>query len=290
MKLVSVEVENFRKFRRPHRIDAFGPRLNLLCGPNEFGKSTLLAALSAALFLRYGSKTAAIRALQTNGSETAPRVAVGFTVAGETWHLEKRFIQRPFARLTAADGRRFDDDAAETRLRDLLGVEAGGKPDLGMWNALWVTQGSSFGQAPVDTGSARTTIARCLEAELGGIAGFGRGDALLRSIESDLAGLRDRHGKPVGARRVLNTELSAQGDAIAELRARRDRLADDVAGLIEQESQYRTLRAEIEAGGEHAEILGLREDLARARLHQAELAAALACGGESPTRRRRRGR
>ena len=54
--ITDLVVENFRKFDRPQRLTGLGPGLNLLAAPNEAGKSTLKAALDAALFQRLGLK------------------------------------------------------------------------------------------------------------------------------------------------------------------------------------------------------------------------------------------
>ena len=60
MKLRSLAVNQFRKFTEPTRLDDIGDGLNLVIGPNEMGKSTLLAALRAVLFERHSSKARAI--------------------------------------------------------------------------------------------------------------------------------------------------------------------------------------------------------------------------------------
>ncbi len=275
MRLTAIELENVRRFRGRFVIETFGPRLNVLCGPNEFGKSTLLAALSAAFFQKHGSRSRTIMALQTAGSETAPRVAVTFRIGDMDWRLEKQFLAKASASLADANGRRFEGDAAETRLRELLGVDAGGKPEhLGLWDALWVTQGASFSQAAIEAGLARTTIAECLEAELGGVAGFGRGDTLLRQVENALSSLRDRFGKPAGERKQLGVELAKLEIRIADLTARRDALGDTIAEWRALEITQDRLRARIDRDAERNEISGLREALAQARTREANRDAA----------------
>ena len=72
MRIVELETENFRKFQGTHRVTGFQPGLNLISGPNEMGKSTLLAALKAALFERHRSKAEAIKTYQTDGHDLAP--------------------------------------------------------------------------------------------------------------------------------------------------------------------------------------------------------------------------
>jgi len=124
MILQSLEVANFRKFRDRLRIDGFTPGLNIVVEPNETGKSTLLEALRAALFIRHSAKTELVRSYVSIGDEVAPHVTVEFEVRGQRWNLEKQFLKSPYVRLTGAGGRS-ESDAAEDALQDLLGFERG---------------------------------------------------------------------------------------------------------------------------------------------------------------------
>lgn len=54
MIIKSLELENWRVFREPHRFE-FEPGFNLLVGSNEAGKSTLLKALTILFFKGYAS-------------------------------------------------------------------------------------------------------------------------------------------------------------------------------------------------------------------------------------------
>jgi DNA repair exonuclease SbcCD ATPase subunit len=54
MKVRELGIQNFRKFRQPVRLTGFADGLNLVCEPNETGKSTILEALRAVLFERHG--------------------------------------------------------------------------------------------------------------------------------------------------------------------------------------------------------------------------------------------
>ena len=64
MKLRSLAVNQFKKFTVPTQLDGMVDGLNLVVGPNEMGKSTLLDALRAVLFERHASKARAITDLQ----------------------------------------------------------------------------------------------------------------------------------------------------------------------------------------------------------------------------------
>ena len=56
MKLRSLAVNQFKKFTSPTRLEGIEDGLNVVVGPNEMGKSTLLDALRAALFEKYSSR------------------------------------------------------------------------------------------------------------------------------------------------------------------------------------------------------------------------------------------
>ena len=247
MRILSLELENFRKFDRPHRVAGFGPGLNVLAGPNEHGKSTLLAAIGAALFEKHDSKAGPIRSFQTRGHETAPRVAVSFAVGGIEATVEKRFLQRPEARLTFASGIRHEGDAAETRLRDLLGFDRQGqKVDLGLWSALWVPQGLSFDQADLSGERACQTIGACLEAELGTLTGTGRGDAALAAAEASLGALRDMRGRPRGRPRQLAEQVASLDAEIAMLDGRVARVAEEADELARIGGERARVRARLD--------------------------------------------
>ena len=169
MKLRSLAVNQFKKFTVPTQLDGMADGLNLVVGPNEMGKSTLLDALRAVLFERHGSKARAITDLQ-NDRSAAPVVEATFELDDGSYTITKRFIKRPYARLDCPDGRTLEGDAAEAMLRDLLGFsESAGRSaspeSLGMWGVLWVQQGHSFG-APELPGSARVAARR--DSRIGG--------------------------------------------------------------------------------------------------------------------------
>ena len=161
--------------------------------------------------------------------------------------IEKRFLQRPEARLTFATGTRHEGDAAETRLRDLLGFDRQGqKVDLGLWSALWVPQGLTTDQADLSGERACQTIGACLEAELGTLTGTGRGDAVLASVETGLGAIRDLRGRPRGRPRQLAEQLAALETEIATLDARVTLVAEEADELARIGIERARLRARLD--------------------------------------------
>ena len=90
MRLRTIELDQFRKFDRRVRLEGLGDGVNVLCGPNEHGKSTVLAALRAVLFERHNSRTESIRGYQHRRGSTAPAVALEFEHDGTLHRIEKR--------------------------------------------------------------------------------------------------------------------------------------------------------------------------------------------------------
>ena len=176
MKIRALELDQFRCFDRPVRLGGFGDGVNVLCGPNEFGKSTLLEAIRGLLFERHTSRADVVKRMQPRLGAASPRLAMEFELRSGRWRIEKRFWHRePLALLTAPDGARHEGDAAEERLQELLGFAAPGKQGsrsehLGLWGALLVAQRASLDQADMTSDLARATVAGCLETEVGALA------------------------------------------------------------------------------------------------------------------------
>ena len=209
MKLRKLSVNQFKRFTEPTQLGELGDGLNLVVGPNELGKSTLLDALRAVLFERYSSRARPIIALQNDRSGAAPVVELVFDVSGAQYTLTKRFVKSPHARLQCPDGTLLEADAAENRLRNLLGfAEAGSRgatsETLGMWGVLWVQQGQSFGRPDLPD-SALASLSAGLESEVGIVLGGRRG-------QKAAAGHRATAGRP-GNSVEASTAWRVQGRA-----------------------------------------------------------------------------
>ena len=183
MKIIAVELENFRRFRKPVRLNGFQPGMNVVVEPNEAGKSTFLEALYAAIFIRSSAKTELVRSFCPYGDEVGPRVALEFEVGGKNLHVEKRFLKAASAFLVE-DGKRFEGEAAEDRLQDILGFERGNNrgSDVdarGALGLLWVSQASAL-EVQNPNSRVRDDVISVLEGRLAA----SRGDlGLMRSAK-----------------------------------------------------------------------------------------------------------
>ena len=280
MKLCALDLHHFRKFDHPVRVEGFAPGLNLLAGPNETGKSTILAALHAVLFERHRAAGEHIRALQTHGHQTGPFVALEFELDGRRHRIEKRFLRAAQARLHLADGRRLEGDAAEEEMQRLLGFVAPGNRGItaeqqGVWSLLMVPQGGAFAQPEIADGTRRS-LEGALGAELGAVLGSGEAGAVARAVEQARRELIDGHRRPKG-RYAAAIERSG---ALASEIERLEGIGRRVAAWSEELEGRRRRLAALQDGREEALLLRqceeARERRERLRARHEQIRAALA--------------
>lgn len=269
MRIRSIAVNQFKKFTTPMCLEDIGDGLNVVVGPNEMGKSTLLDALRAALFEKYSSKAQPITALQNDRNQAAPVVELAFEVDDGIYRIRKRFVKKAYAHLFCPDGRKLEGDEAENTLRDLLGFDepgkTGAKPEtLGMWNVLWVQQGQSFGALDLPH-SARSNLHNALESEVGEVLGGKRGRALPDSVDKQLAELVTSKGRPRGYYKELIDEVETLRSELDGLKSRRSELSKTLEDL---EAAQETL-ARLSSGEQDQKD---KDALAAARNRHSELA------------------
>lgn len=178
MLIERIRVSDFGVLRGPLDLKLH-PGLNVIFGPNESGKSTLMRALWMALTTKARTTGQALTSiLPTDGA--VPEVTLIFSHRGCKYRIHKRFAgSRGLSHLTVHDSQGQVEDlngeAAELRLKALLGLDSAGqahtgKQNLGIWPLIWVRQGHSTLPPTKD-----------LEAE-----GYQTLATQLRSIQSDL--------------------------------------------------------------------------------------------------------
>ena len=269
MKIRSIAVNQFKKFTTPMRLADICDGLNIVVGPNEMGKSTLLDALRAALFERYSSRAQPIRALQNDRNKAAPVVELEFEIDEEVYRVGKRFLKNAYAHLCCPDGRKLEGDEAEDNLRRLLGFDrpgnVGATPEtLGMWNVLWVQQGQSFGALELPD-SARSNLHSALESEVGEVLGGRRGQGLIDTVRKQLSGFLTSNGNPRGSYKQRIEEVGERRSELETLQGRRS----DLSQTLDQLEAAQEKLARLSLGAQDQED---KEALDRARRRLSELA------------------
>lgn len=158
MRFKSITVRNYRIHREV--TVPLDPMLNVIGGPNEAGKSTLLEAARYALFLKARGGGETQKSMVSLTHQGHPEVEIEFEIAGTGYRLAKRFSgNNGTSVLTQAGGSTWQAEEAEEKLSQLLGVEiisgrgAGEKAEQ-QWAHLLVSQGRS-GSSPVDYANAQ---------------------------------------------------------------------------------------------------------------------------------------
>lgn len=235
MKLRRLELEQFRTFDRTVRVDGLADGLNILCGPNESGKSTLLMALEAAFFERHRAGGEQVKQFRPWESRGAPRVAVDFELAGRPYRIEKRFLVKELARLDRPDGAPMLGDEAEEELQRLLDFERPGNrgpspEQQGTWSLLWVRQGASVAVPEIGP-LARRSLEGCLIDEFEAVVGTDESRRIWARIDDAHHQLETRHGRPRGAYAEVLEKLETADAERHELTRRLAHLAVDLQEL-----------------------------------------------------------
>ena len=279
MKLRKLSVNQFKRFTVPTQLGELGDGLNLVVGPNELGKSTLLDALRAVLFERYNSGAGPIRALQNDRSGAAPVVELVFEVNGAEYTLTKRFVKIPLARLQCPDGTLLEADAAENKLRNLLGFAAAGNrgatsETLGMWGVLWVQQGQSFGR-PHLPHSALASLSAGLESEVGTVLGGRRGRELPHVIEQQRNELvTPVQRQPRGAYKDTRDNVSELEKRLSEQQQQQLEMSETLEQLVATAARLTRLEDGSQDRIDQEELKEAQEQLGEVMRHDLQLEAA----------------
>ncbi len=288
MRIDRFAVRDFRKLAGGVAVEGLEPGITVIVGDNEEGKSTLLKALQSAFFDRHNLTGKAVDQMRPFGVHGAqPGIEVDFELAGTGYRLEKTFRPSPTA-LLEGGGERWQGDAAEEELRNLLGFSPPGKgaakdEHRGLAGLLWVEQGRAF--EPLDMNRDTQTVLReAIESEVGQVLGGERGRRLLDEVEKrashyftpkgsekeTLRGPRKRVQALEEECEAEETELKAYDDKVKRLGQLQESLA--------RHSRDGSLaRAEEEAGKADAALRRLAEvegrlETAKVRMEQAQSA------------------
>ncbi|MGO1502091.1 MAG: AAA family ATPase [Marinobacter sp.] len=221
MKLQRLRVEQFRQFRNSVELGDLQPGINLIHGPNESGKSTLVRAIRAAFFERYRSKSAEDLA-PWGDSSAAPTIQLSFEHKGQNWQLDKRFLKRHRCDLLI-DSIGYSGEEAEEKLAELLGYQfpkkgASKEEHWGIPGLLWVEQGTGqdIEKAVQHAGGH---LKSALNNLVGEVASTG-GDEIIQAVEQQRKELLTATGKPRGEYLTLANDRETLQQHVSELQAR----------------------------------------------------------------------
>ena len=238
MKIRAIRLKEVGRFSEPIALEGLSGDLDVLAGPNELGKSTILKAVRLALCEKHTSKDRkTVEALRPHNGG-APLVEVDFEIAGNTWRIRKQFLAGRSAELRSLSG---SDVArggdAETKLAELLA----GKDAAGRFALLWVDQGKPLAP-PSAEAAANGALLAAVEDEVESVTDGGSARFVGARLKAELAEFVTGHNPP----RPTGRYKAAQ-DERRDLAARRE-----------------TARARLDGAQVRLERLGgVREKIAR---------------------------
>jgi hypothetical protein len=225
MKIRAIRLKEVGRFREAVALEGLSGGLDVLAGPNELGKTTILKAVKLALFEQHKSKAKKLEAFRPYAGG-APLIEVDFEIDGKPWRIRKQFLAAPAAELkdlrSGAVARGGD---AETQLAELLS-------GAGRFALLWVDQGAPL--APVNPAvMAGGSLMTALEDEVESVADGGTARDVQAQVRDALALLVTSHNPPrptgpykqaLDERDCLRTQREEALSRLARAEARLDRL------------------------------------------------------------------
>ena len=299
MKIEALRLFNVKRFAgRGVAIEGIGDGVNVLCAPNEYGKSTSFEALHALFFQAHTGTPQAVQALRPYAGGS-PRVEVDISNGDGRYRLAKQFYAGRAARVTDIDTGRLvaQADEAEAFITEL--VRGGQSGPAGL---LWVRQGltgiekrsksEEEGEKQI-----RASLLESVQGEIEAVTGGRRMTEIMATVEEALGGLVTATGRPKTGERYA-AALETRG----KLEAEEQRLAAEVTVLrqaLDQRSTANRRLSELDSAEERdkrkraieaaqAKFEAARSQAASLRTAKAELRLASE-QWETADRRNRRG-
>jgi hypothetical protein len=212
MKLRTIRVESFKRFRAPMALEGLQPGINLIAAPNGKGKSTLAEAVRVGFLERYRTAELGKTLAPWTLPGASPSLQIEFERDGKVHLLQKVFGGKKSCTLTIEGQAALTGEAAEERLSEMFSFSyskrgASSPETHGVPGLLWVRQGSS-GQIFGEAGAAHEYISRALGDGVSELAAT-NGDQVINAVERELADLHTaKGGKPTGDYARLIAELA----------------------------------------------------------------------------------
>lgn len=268
MKLNSIRVEGFKRFRDAYTLADLTEGINLIAAPNGSGKSTLAEAIRVAFLERSRVAKLAETLAPWTDSGATPRVQIEFEHAQHTYRLAKVFSKTKNSCSLDLDGQTLTGKAAEDRLAEMFAFSyahtgVGDSGHHGVPGLLWVRQGTA-GEIGEPVRAAHTYLGRSLGGDFGQLAAS-QGDQVIEAVKAELEQLVTlKAGKPTGEFFRAQEELKQESERLQELEEQVRKYVQDAERLGQlQEAHaadeagrpWEEMRKKAAAAGEQLQVL-----------------------------------
>ncbi|BDZ71458.1 AAA family ATPase [Methanobacterium petrolearium] len=149
MNIQTIHLKNWKKFTNPIQIQ-LQDGLNILYGPNESGKTTLIDSVITTFYSKHTSGSGKIKSLKPWGTSLHPSSQITFTQNGEIYRITKGFKDKKSIlekRDTEIWKKIAEGDQADQQLLQLVGGQLATRGDTkpeqwGLGQTLWMVQGT----------------------------------------------------------------------------------------------------------------------------------------------------
>ena len=265
MRLRALRVRNVGCFDHPVALEGLSDGVNVLAGPNELGKSTLLRALKVAIKEKYNTKAELPGFRPYNGG--APRVEVEFETSEGRWLLRKQYLSNPMAELIdLGTSKSLRNNDAQLRLDELLR----GPSELERFSMQWVDQGDTL--KFIDGKQLGAGVAGLVSDAIESVVVDAGVSAAHGSVKSALEDLQTNLGEKARIKKGGRLQLAQEAvTALEKTHAAARQRSDEQAQRLESLAQLTAKRALLLAADGIAALTAAR-DTATARLVEATAA------------------
>ncbi len=198
MKISALRLFDVKRFAgRGIAIEGIGDGVNVLCAPNEFGKSTSFEALHALFFQQHTSTGSDVRSLRPYAGGN-PLVEADISNESGQYRITKQFYGRRSAQVTDIDNGRLiaQADEAENFIANLVRGGTAGPAGL-----LWVPQGVTGIEKRTRSEEdgerqVRESLLQSVQGEIEAVTGGRRMAEIMASVTDALGKLVTATGRP----------------------------------------------------------------------------------------------
>ncbi|APC08993.1 AAA family ATPase [Neomoorella thermoacetica] len=275
MFLHSLTVAGLRRFRNPVALTGFDPGINIIYGPNECGKSTLIWGLILAFLNRHNVSGEEIARFRPWGTALNPIIKVEFTAGGKRYRLDKGFLDEARCTLSEWTGGGYQDlargKAADEMVFQMMQAQMAGRgltksSQWGLAHLLWMPQDRERLTAPALTGNVQDYF----RESLGSTIFTPADDRLLAVIDRKYSEIYTQKRGVLQARSPVHQarqRLEEIKEQLATLRQALEQVNQVVAELETQQARHEALQREL--AGLRAREKGLKEQVEAIKTLQA---------------------